>query len=121
MVKCSHCNNKAINRTSLCLNHTYSIRMTFLSDFYKKQYHHMIHLIGESFNPNDFVEQDVKDTYIEWELAYNFEHWEEKSLNDVLKDSVLKKQLLLYTLKNRSILERFMLIKEELQQHNLLS
>lgn len=121
MVKCSHCNNKAINRSSLCLNHTYSIRMTFLSDFYKKQYHHMIHLIGESFNPNDFVEQDVKDTFIEWELAYNFEHWEEKSLNDVLKDSVLKKQLLLYTLKNRSILERFMLIKEELQQYNLLS
>ncbi len=83
----------------------------------------MIRLIGESFNPNDFVEQDeyVKDTYIEWELAYNFEHWEKESLNDLLKDSILKKQVLLYTTKNRSILERFMLIKEELRQHNLLS
>lgn len=82
----------------------------------------MIHLIGESFNPNEFIEQDeyVKETFIEWELAYNFEHWEKEALNDLLKDPILKKQVLLYTLKNHSLSERFMLIKEELQQYNLL-
>lgn len=123
MVKCSHCNNKAINRSSLCVTHVYSIRMQFLSGFYKKHYQHMIRLIGESFNPNDFVEQDeyVKDTFIEWELAHKFEHWEKMALDDILQDASLKKQVLLYTQKNRSLLERFILMKEELRLYNLLS
>ena len=83
----------------------------------------MIRLIGESFNPNDFVEQDeyVKDTFIEWELAHKFEHWEKMALDDMLQDASLKKQVLLYTQKNRSLLERFILIKEELRLYNLLS
>ena len=83
----------------------------------------MIQLIDESFNPDDFIEQEdhVKDTFIQWELAHQFEHWEKMALNDILKDPVLKKQVLLYSSKNRSLTERFMLIKEELRQYHLLS
>jgi hypothetical protein len=97
--------------------------MTFLSSFYKAHYLRMIQLIGESFNPNDFIEQeeDVKDTFIEWELAHHFEQWEKMALNDILKDPVLKKQVLLYSSKNRSLTERFRLIKEELRHYHLLS
>jgi hypothetical protein len=77
----------------------------------------MVQLIDESFNPNDFIEQEehVKDTFIEWELAHQFEHWEKIALNDLLKDKKLKKQVLLYTPKNRSLTERFLSIKEELR------
>jgi hypothetical protein len=82
----------------------------------------MVQLIDESFNPNDFVEQeeDVKDTFIEWELAHHFEQWEKIALDDLVKDPILKKQVLRYTPKNRSLTERFRHIKEELRHYNLM-
>ena len=79
----------------------------------------MIQLISESFDPDEFIEQGeyVQNTYIEWVHAHQFEYWEKTALDDLLHDSALKKQFLHYTQKNHTVLDRFMIVKDELRHY----